>query len=620
MAGEDAQTRSIEVHQIRPYASAVILEYQGASGDAFLERLAADLRRLKLRPRAGRSATIIASGLTGIQEIITDADSTGYDVSAVEADGFVTEVNAPPSWALQDAGFMETGLDLTILLRRSRLVAIRCDTGLVDAIQTWLDKPPKPQFRRVPAPVLNAALLTGEAKGLWLRGTHARRTTKADTKNISGRRLQDALNPLEDSSFAMGSARALLPTGQVIGTASKTVGTTPRKSLVWVSRTDNFKEFVHIMLDLLALLDGALQTGASLESPYPWLATELRDLSEVHDAFEIVTLTPDEIPSTPDWSDDAVAASELLERVTFDVIGKKSDAEFTADVALDGSLRGRLRCTINDDQGVVSLNFGHEGSATDPATLQMVVDALRFTDLPTVYYESGHAISAGHIWSTAVRAQPFPGWEWGNFENFDITTEKPSSNVPQQIHDMIGEAGDRSLFAWVLHRYANTGWLTCDDGANEIADFVRYEGDGTITLIHVKRSNSYLPKRPVNVTAYEQVASQATKNLAYLDTEILCEKLRRPLVSRPACWYNGSRVADRTELIEYMRIRRDDSPWRVVIVQPQMTKWKYDTTKATSIGGVEVMRLRLLETILNSAIGAIHGVGAQMAVIADAST
>src|SRR5262249_40688884 len=135
--------------------------------------------------------------------------------SIVEVDGFVCEVTAPASWAMPDTHFLETSLDLVVALGRRRLVAIHCDSGLGEAIQTWLDKDPRPPFRRIPPGALNAALLTGEAKGLWLRGTHVRRTTKADSKNISGMRLQDALSPLEDSSYAMGSARAELPDGEI---------------------------------------------------------------------------------------------------------------------------------------------------------------------------------------------------------------------------------------------------------------------------------------------------------------------------------------------------------------------------------------------------------------------
>jgi hypothetical protein len=292
----------IDLEQIHPFASVVILEHTGPDATEMLSQLTAKLRQLKTRQRAGRSVELTASGTSDMERISTPSPGTleDEDSIAVDVDGFVCQVTAPPSWAKPDTPFSETSLDLVVTLRRKRLVAVHCDSGLVDAIQRWLDKAPRPAFRRIPPGALNAALLTGEAKGLWLRGTHARRTTKADSKNISGRRLQDALSPLEDSSYAMGSARAELPAGEIFGALSGTVGTTPRKSLVWISRTTDFQEFLHIISDLLLLLETTLATGAFVDSPYPWLAIEMRSLAGVKGAYEMTALSKEEVPRTPD--------------------------------------------------------------------------------------------------------------------------------------------------------------------------------------------------------------------------------------------------------------------------------------------------------------------------------
>jgi hypothetical protein len=586
-----------------------------------LSQLVEKLRQLKTRPRAGRSVELKASGTSETVRISAQSPGTLEDAdSIVDVDGFVCQVTAPPSWAKSETQFLETSLDLVVALRRKRLVAVHCDSGLVDAIQRWLDKPPRPAFHRIPPGALNAALLTGEAKGLWLRGTHARRTTKADSKNISGRRLQDALSPLEDSSYAMGSARAELPAGEIFGALSGTVGTTPRKSLVWISRTTDFQDFLQIISDLLILLETTLAAGAFVDSPYPWLAIEMRNLVGVKGAYEIATLSQEEVPRTPDWPEDAIDAAAVLEHASFDVKGESSGPNFVADVGWDGSYRGKIRCAVEDEDGSVRLAFGFEGQATDSPSIRPVLDALKFTDLITIYYDSGHAISSGSVWSTNVRPSPFPNWEWPNFNDFNICQEKPAGTTPQEIHDNIGITGDDSLFSWVAKNYSSNGWLTCDDGTGEIADFIKYDGDGTVTLFHIKRANSGNPKRPMNVTAYEAVASQATKNLTYLNTSHLIERLATPAVSRPACWYDGSRIADRTELIEYLQMRPASAAMRVVIIQPQMTKWRYDRTRAMSEGSVDLMRLRLLETLLNGARGAVTGLGADLLVVGAGST
>lgn len=620
-AGSGSRLPVVILEQIRPFASVVILEHVGTESKGFLSQLVRELQKLKMRERAGRAVELIASGISDA-DLISTQSATSHDDdidvnSPVELDGFVCQVTAPPSWAKSDTHFLEISLDLVIALRRRRLVAVHCDSGLADAIQRWLDKQPRPPFRRIPPGALNAALLTGEAKGLWLRGTHARRTTKADSKNISGRRLQDALSPLEDSSYAMGSARAELPVGEIFGALSGTVGTTPRKSLVWISRTADFEEFYQIIRDLLILLESTLAAGALVDSPYPWLAVEMRDLANVKGAYEITTLSPDEVPRTPDWPDEAIDAAAVLQNVIFDVKGEASSANFQADVGLDGSNRGKIRCTVVDDDGNTRLTFGFEGQATDWPSVRIVLDALQFTDLITVYYDSGHAISSGSVWSTNIRPSPFPNWKWPDFCGFNICEEKPAGATSQEIHDNIGRPGESSLFSWVVSNYGKSGWLTCDDGTGEIADFIKYDGDGTVTLLHIKAANSSNPKRPVNVTAYEGVTSQATKNLTYLNPSHLLERLVTPAVSRPACWYNGQRIPDRTELIEYLQMRPAHARTQIIIVQPQMTEWQYVRTRKLAEGSVGLMRLRLLETLLNGARGAVTGLGADMFVIGE---
>ncbi len=618
IASSDAVPR-INLDQIRPYASALVLRHTGPDDSGSLDRLMAALKQLKMRDRGQRTTQIVASGTSRIIGVSDERSTIPSDADAgIGLDGFVSRVTEPPSWAMEESPFLETSFDLVIAIRMGRLVAVHCDSGLADAVQTWLDKEPRPPFRRIPPGTLNAALLTGEARGLWLRGTHARRTTKADSKNLGGRRLQDALNPLEDSSFALGSARAELPVGEVLGTFSGTVGTTLRKSLVWISRTSDFQEFFRTIRSLLRLLDSTLAAGASVDSPYPWLATELRGLEGVSTAYELTTLSVDEVPRNPSWPEEAMEAAALLQRTTFDVAGEASSPNFSAGVALDGCSAGKIRCVVEEHNGSVRLKFGWEGQPTDERSVRMVLDALEYTDLVTVYYESGHAVSSGGVWSAVIRPAPFRNWIWCDFRSFDVCQEKPDARTSQDLHDVIALSNDKSLFSWVVNNYGRSGWLTCDDGPGEVADFVKYDGDGTITLIHVKAARSDSSHRPVNVTSYEVVTSQATKNLTYLNVQQLTERLSTPGVSRQACWYDGQRIADRSELIEFLQLRPSQAPVRVLIVQPQLTKSRYEQTGAMPEGAIALTRLRLLETMLNAARGAVTGLGADLHVAASA--
>jgi hypothetical protein len=97
------------------------------------------------------------------------------------------------------------------------------------------------------------------------------------------------------------------------------------------------------------------------------------------------------------------------------------------------------------------------------------------------------------------------------------------------------------LFAWVVNRFAD-GWLTCDDGSGEVADFVHVSIDGVLTLVHVKGAKSNSKKRGIAVNAYEVVAAQAAKNLRYVQGPQLLDRLKNPGVSRPACWTEGKRA------------------------------------------------------------------------------
>lgn len=166
----------------------------------------------------------------------------------------------------------------------------------------------------------------------------------------------------------------------------------------------------------------------------------------------------------------------------------------------------------------------------------------------------------------------------------------------------------------MIQHLGGDGWLTCDDGPGEIADFVRYEGNGAVSFIHVKAATSASPKRPVKVTSFEVVTSQATKNLPYLDITTLTDKLANPGTPGPACWYNGTRVADRSEMIDYLKERPAQAPWRVIIIQPQMTKHRYEHGAALP-ESIERTLLKLLETMLHSARGTVTGLGAELDVV-----
>ena len=138
-----------------------------------------------------------------------------------------------------------------------------------------------------------------------------------------------------------------------------------------------------------------------------------------------------------------------------------------------------------------------------------------------VWYDTGHVVADGAVFLQRYRDFAFTGYEWRDFRGFNVQREKPSPLDAKNI------GGQDSLFCWVHKHWrmpghtpiAPQGWLACDDGSMEIADFVNVDCKANvIALIHAKASNSSEADREVSVSDYEIVVGQAVKNIRYCDS------------------------------------------------------------------------------------------------------
>ncbi|WP_327640738.1 hypothetical protein OHB24_20815 [Kribbella sp. NBC_00482] len=595
---------------LRPYVSVVVMECTADDPRQLFDGCERVLRD-PWRSRPGREERIVARS-SPEAEAPRSLENLGIDQIA----GFVREVRAHPGWAAPGSSFVDATNHVTVLLRRGRLLAVHTDSVTVDRLQRWLDKAPRPALRRIPPEVLESALLTGESKGLWLRGTHQRRTTKPDTKNISGQRLQDALSPFEDSSFAMGSAKALLDDDPERFVLHGTIGTTPRRSSVWFGPATDFTDFAGAVAELLLLLDKALVSGTATGHGLPHLARPVADLSGVFGAYEIIATAPDELANLPDLGDEVRAAATTLEAAMLDVQEKANSPDFLLGVGFGGSISGTLALGPRAEDHGFDLSLGYAAEPTDPPPVREIMDALEHQELLTVYYRSGHTFSNGQIWKERIPVAAFRNWRFEDFTGFDITREKPDRTEPHEIHDLAGRPGDTSLFGWVVRHFSD-GWLTCDDGAGEAADFFHIApDDGCLSAIHVKAARTASPRRRIAAAAYEVVIGQAVKNLVYADTDRLRVKLSRAPVARPACWTDGANVDDRADFLEALEMRNATDPWRVVVVQPHIAEPTYQQLRFGSNGAeTNLLRLHLVETLLNSARASVVGIGGELEVI-----
>jgi hypothetical protein len=110
----------------------------------------------------------------------------------------------------------------------------------------------------------------------------------------------------------------------------------------------------------------------------------------------------------------------------------------------------------------------------------------------------------------------------------------------------------------LLGNRAATGWLICDDGSMESADFIHFADTVTpprLSLIHVKGSGSATADRGISVSDYEVVVGQAVKNLRYLDRTNIAEKLGFEAGKKiaSAAWRNGVRQTDRKAVLKALK-------------------------------------------------------------------
>lgn len=613
-----AVTEVLNPSQLRPYASFAVLRYDGPDVSMGCTAAMVQLRRMAERQSRARTVEVLASGLPDgwVEQNVLAAEVSVAPARAdlvVACDAIAVRVTKPASWAKADAPFNVVADELGYVVQRGRLVAIHCPPSQVDSLQRWLDGDPKPAFKRVRGALLQTAFLRGAARGLWLRGTHRRQATKADSKNLSGVSLGEALSPFEDASFALSSGRATAE-GPAFTAIEGTVGTTPRKAWVWNQRAESFVRLVEVALETLEIVAGVIDNPPS-DLPFPELAVELDSLTGVASAVDAYVPEPEEVRQIPGATEDLVEAAEVLRDVIIDVQGDVSGPNFTLTVGPAGDEVGRLRCRPRMDGDRATVDVGLAGTPSDAQATAEIRNALDDNDeLLVVHYETGHVLARNGLSRVNTLHKSFKNWDFVDVSEFDFRREKPDEQGSQAIHDAIGVDGEDSLFSWVVRTFSD-GYLTCDDGANEVADFVHLAPDDKLTLIHVKAAGKAESHR-MATGAFELVAAQAEKNLRYLQVERLIPALQASPI-KAAVWTDGDREADRTNMINALLERPEVAETQVIILQPHHHLDLHSELRGIALAGGQsrdLARLHLVETLLNSARAAAVGMGSELLV------
>ncbi len=593
-----------KLSELKPYKSLLLARVQSSAPvKGVVDNLLTDLREL------------LSLGEDGPRTLISEVSEINARELAVGYLHYSEETPAP--WTL-NRNVVDQINHLILVCRRNRHLAIYLsDTHWRSGIVKQFGKTGTKGLsllHRIPPGLLNAAFIKGAARTLWLSGAHARTSIKADNKILSGIELQDALDPLGDQTYYFTAARCASDFDEDI----VAVGTSPRGSRIWVGSSRTWDEFANPVNAILKHLEATI---TPVDAPIPVVAVSSIDTTKIADAFDLGIIPPELL------SDEANerAREEMEEWAYYSHfrILKKSNADFTAEVTLNGTLLGTIEFQI-DFADPENVKWRMESRAASDETEEALARAVTVCNRPTwvkIWYESGHTIAEGHVLKIRHRDMPFQDFSWVDFSGYDVTKEKPSTLDLA----VIGE--ENSLFCWVKNSWpldgfgdSAGGWLACDDGSMELADFIHLDDKSVpprLSLIHIKASDNASPNRGVSVSDYEIVTSQAVKNFRYLDRTILTEGLESGVGKKVGklVWYNRRRAKQgRTGMLKALQNIGTNYRRQVVIIQPRLTQAREEYARKHT-NSRDAARLRQLDTLLLEQENSCHGLQASLSVI-----
>lgn len=511
-----------------------------------------------------------------------------------------------PAWT-GAAGFVDVQHHLAIALVRKGHLALHVSDPKIkgplraallgdvdaDAPLTWLS----PISRSTMAA---AFLENGQARTLWLSGVHRRSATKADAKILAGQDLDYSLDPFDDQSFYWSAARSRNAALEV------TVGVSPKASRVWLGKANSIEGFASSAALLINAVAAAKQ---GTTEPFRFLATPVQalDPAKVKGGYDLSILPPDML-DVGDEDADTVNADAALVIASSLVVDGADGSNLSVSVEINGSAIGTLSLEVRVTRdGKVKFKVSDPKSAgVDDDAFNRIKTLLGRGVGVNIRYDSGHSVSDRQVFALRMPRIAFSHFEVKDFSDYAVKQEKP--------HDLTKIGEEKSLFCWVKNTHK--GWLACDDGANEKADFIHLDASGAkpiLSLIHVKGAKNDKTGRKLSVAAYEVVTGQAIKNLQWLDKQALAKGLSHAVRATNYWWKDGEPVA-KDALVEAIENLGDDYVRRVVVVQPHVTETAWTKAEGAK-SGVNRLRLDQLSTLLASAWRSCNGLGAEFKVI-----
>lgn len=490
---------------------------------------------------------------------------------------------------------------------------------------------------------MTAAFIGPKARRLWLGGVHRRVSIKPDSKILSGIELENALDPLSDQTYCLSAIRsspdmALLKrsNGSIVS-----LGTAPEKSRIWLGPTDDWPSFANATSDLLERLKNTRTVKTNTQPIYNCLAQRVTDVSSVKDPYDVAIVPWDLL------AEDAALKSQDRHEALRWAYGARLDIKSATMVAhstpgmpdkhllnIDAFLEGEHAASFN-----ITISFSKKGRASITISKikvlassadgeEKVNSILRRHDWFVIYFDSGHTVSTGAVYSTRHRDMRFSSWEYAKLKPaYNVRKEKPDASAGP-LATSIGLPGGSSLFCYIAHHWPNIdkpgnpdGWLACDDGSMEMADFIHVDDKTkTVSLIHVKASKSDKDNRELSTSDYEVVVGQAIKNLRYLDQRNLSDELRHGKGKKigTAVWHNGKGGMLRDDFIKAVEALGADYDRSVVVFQPRSRAKEIERVeKLKGSRSSPVLRKLQLDGLLLEAQMAAHSLGATFRVIGE---
>jgi hypothetical protein len=432
-----------------------------------------------------------------------------------------------------------------------------------------------------------------------------------------------ALDPLGDQTFFFTSAVSKLPQNAY----KYKVGVYPHRSYIWGGPSNDGDGLCEGVAQLFDILQNAPPPNAN---PLPMLAAPAMDnatLAAVADAYE-AALLPNELLEY-DLPVELRTLAEKWNRLEIDIIANNG-ANFDASISLldaDGTVTqlGNIRITFDLSRpDRITWTAAHLNAPQ--ANLQLQSEAIDIINSRRswlkVWFESGHALVDQRLFTSRLRDARFD-YCFTDFAGFNVKAEKPTPLTVPNI------GAQTSLFCWVRNRWHRglpqaghvSGWLACNDGSMEIADFIHFDqlnGQSELTLIHVKGSKSGAANRLLSVADYEIVVGQAIKNLRFVDlqntmanfTAFLNQKLMN------ASWHAGV-VDTRANMLAAMNSGGAPPRKRIVVVQPRTRQTALNVARAVGANAKQAMIAKQLDTLLLAARANCQNLGAELVVVVD---